>query len=91
MAAAGTPVLRIEDLSVLEVSVFLPEEAYTSVQPGKTKMRIRVGNVDLGERPVSYKSPTVHHKLRTFEVKGLVASPRRRRARLPGRSGHRGR
>ena len=75
MAAAGTPVLRIEDLSVLEVSVFLPEQAYTSVQPGKTKMRIRVGSVDLGERPVSYKSPTMHHKMRTFEVKGLVASP----------------
>jgi len=75
MAAAGTPVLRIEDLSVLEISVFLPEEYYTSVLPGQTAMRLRVGNVDLGERAVSYKSPTVHHKLRTFEVKGLVESP----------------
>lgn len=75
MAAAGTPVLRIEDLSVLEVSVFLPEECYVRVLPGKTKMQVKVGNVDLGEPEVSYKSPTVHSKLRTFEVKGLVESP----------------
>lgn len=75
MAGAGTPVLRIEDLSVLEISVFLPEEYYASVLPGQTKMRIRVGNVDLGERLVSYKSPTVNNKLRTFKVEGLVESP----------------
>ena len=75
MAGAGTPVLRIEDLSVLEVSVFLPEEYYASVLPGKTKMRIRVGRIDLGEQAVTYKSATVHPKLRTFEVKGLVESP----------------
>jgi len=75
MAAAGTPVLRIEDLSVLEISVFLPEEYYARVVPGQTKMRVEVGSVDLGERKVSYKSPTVRSKLRTFEVKGLVESP----------------
>ena len=75
MAGAGTPVLRIEDLSLLEVSVFLPEEHYAEVIPGQTTMRVRVGDVDLGDRPVSYKSPTVHPKLRTFEVEGLVESP----------------
>ncbi len=75
MAGAGTPVLRIEDLSLVEVSVFLPEEFYAKVVPGQTTMRVRVGEVELGDRPVSYKSPTVHPKLRTFEVKGLIESP----------------
>jgi RND family efflux transporter MFP subunit len=75
MASAGTPVLRIEDLSVLEVSVFLPAEYYGRILPGQTRMRVRAGAIDLGERPVSYQSPTVHPKLRTFEVKGLVESP----------------
>ncbi|MBN1591400.1 MAG: efflux RND transporter periplasmic adaptor subunit [Pirellulales bacterium] len=75
MAAAGTPVLRIDDLTVLEISVFLPEQYYAHVVPGQTKMRVRAGGQDLGERQVSYKSPTVHQKLRTFEVKGLINSP----------------
>jgi multidrug efflux pump subunit AcrA (membrane-fusion protein) len=75
MAGAGTPVLRIEDLSLLEVSVFAPEEYYAAVTPGETTMRVRVGELELGDRPVSYKSPTVHPKLRTFEVEGLVESP----------------
>ncbi|HUT90779.1 MAG TPA: efflux RND transporter periplasmic adaptor subunit [Thermoguttaceae bacterium] len=75
MAGAGTPVLRIEDLALLEVSVFLPEAYYAEIVPGETTMRVRVGDVELGDRRVDYKSPTVHSKLRTFEVKGLVESP----------------
>lgn len=75
MAGAGTPVLRIEDTAVLEVSVFLPEQFYAHVLPRKTKMRVEVGDIDLGQHAVSYKSPTVHQKLRTFAVKGLVESP----------------
>ncbi len=75
MAAAGTPVLKIEGFSVLEVSVFLPAEDYSRVVPGQTQMRVQVGGIDLGTRPVSYKGPTVNPKLRTFEVKGLVESP----------------
>jgi RND family efflux transporter MFP subunit len=75
MAGAGTPVLRIEDLSLLEISVFLPEAYYAAVVPGQTEMGVRVGDVDLGLRPVSDKSPTVHAKLRTFKVEGLIESP----------------
>jgi len=75
MAGAGTPVVKIEDLSVLEVSVFLPEEVYAQVVPEKTRMRVQVGGSDLGVRPVAYKSPTVNPKLRTLEVKTLVESP----------------
>ncbi len=75
MAGAGTPVVKIEDLSLLEVSVFLPEEAYAQVTPERTQMRIRVGGTDLGVRPVAHKSPTVNPKLRTFEVKARIESP----------------
>ena len=54
MAAAGTPVLRIDDLSLLEISVFLPEEHYAHIVPGRTKMRAHTGTIDLGERTVCY-------------------------------------
>jgi RND family efflux transporter MFP subunit len=75
MAAPGTPVLKIEDLSLLEVSVFLPEEHYARVLPEQTQMRIAVSGSDLGARPVAYKSPTVNPKMRTFEVKALLDQP----------------
>lgn len=75
MAAAGTPVLKVEDLSLLEISVNIPEAFYAQVIPAKTMMRVNVGKIDLGNLPVTYKSPTVHSKLRTFEVKGIVESP----------------
>ena len=75
MAGAGTPVLRIEDLSVVEISAYLPEQYYARVVAGQTEMRVRVAGTDLGTRPVTYKSPTVDPKLRTFEVGGTVESP----------------
>ena len=75
MAAAGTPVLRIEDLSVVEIEAFLPEQYYARVVVGQTKIRVRVAGMDLGTRPVTYKSPTVNPKLRTFEVEGVIESP----------------
>jgi len=75
MAGPGTPVLRLDDLATLEVSVFLPEQYYARIEPGRTTMRIRVGDVDLPPRPVEYKSPTVHPRLRTFEVKGQITDP----------------
>ncbi|HBO44752.1 MAG TPA: hypothetical protein DD670_12650 [Planctomycetaceae bacterium] len=75
MASAGTPVVRIEDLTLLEICVFLPEKYHALVIPGKTTMRVTVGRADLGEREVSYRSPTVDSKFRTFEVRGLIESP----------------
>lgn len=75
MAGAGTPVLRIDDGSLVELSVFVPAEYYDRVQPGATKLRARVGSAVLADLPVTFKSPTVESKLRTFQVKALVASP----------------
>ena len=75
MATAGTPVMKIEDPSVLEVSAYLPEHYYAQVVPGQTTMRITCSGAELEGRPLEYKSPTVHTKLRTFEVKGLIEAP----------------
>ncbi|MCS7304112.1 MAG: efflux RND transporter periplasmic adaptor subunit [Thermoguttaceae bacterium] len=75
MAGAGTPVLRIEDGSLVEISVFVPAEYYDRVEEGKTKLRVRVGQTLLRDLAVTYKSPTVEPRLRTFQVKALVESP----------------
>lgn len=75
MAGAGTPVLRIEDGSLVEISVFVPAEYYDRVEEGKTKLRARIGQAVLNDLPVTYKSPTVEPRLRTFQVKALVQSP----------------
>lgn len=75
MAGAGTPVLRIDDLSLVEVSIFVPSEYYDQVVVGQTKLRVRVANRDLGELPVTFKSPVVESRLRTFQVKALLQSP----------------
>ncbi|MCD4825770.1 MAG: efflux RND transporter periplasmic adaptor subunit [Phycisphaerae bacterium] len=75
MGAPGIPVLRIEDISTLEVSAFLPAKAYGLIHEGKTRVQVKVNGTDLGERDISYKSPTIHPKLRTFEIKCLVKNP----------------
>ena len=75
MGAPGRPVLRIEDTSIAEVSVFLPAAFYPDVTAGQTKMRVQVSGIDLGLKTISYKSPTINAKLRTFEVKCLLKSP----------------
>lgn len=75
MAGAGTPVLRIEDGSLVEISVFVPAEYYDRVEVGKTKLRVRVGDAKLPDLPVTFKSPTIEPRLRTFQVKALLKSP----------------
>jgi RND family efflux transporter MFP subunit len=71
----GVPVFRIEDTNLVEVSAFLPAAIYPSVEAGRTLMRIQVAGIDLGDRMISYKSPTIQPKLRTFEVKCLLQNP----------------
>ena len=76
MAAAGTPIVRIDDLSVIEVSAFLPAVYYSKVIIEKTKMQVTVGDIQVGERPVMYKSPVIDSRLRNFEIKALIRDPR---------------
>ncbi len=75
MAEMGKPVLRIEDPAVVEVSAFLPAEYYPRIAVGKTHMRVDVYAVDAGTHAISYKSPVIHPKLRTFEVKCVIEHP----------------
>lgn len=75
MGQPGEPVVRIDDISLIEVSAYLPAQYYPEVIPGKTMVAVVVSGKNLGQFPVSYKSPTINPKLRTFEVKCLLANP----------------
>ncbi|HOV76929.1 MAG TPA: hypothetical protein PLS24_02800, partial [Sedimentisphaerales bacterium] len=75
MANPGNPILRIDDLSVVEIAAFLPVQYYPQVAVGRTAINVRVGTIELKDLVVSYRSPTVDPKLRTFEVKCLVKDP----------------
>jgi len=70
--AVGKTVVRIDDTSLLEVSAFLPAQYYNRIEVGRTRMRVKVYGLDLGQPAVSYKSPTIDSKLRTFEVKSVL-------------------
>ncbi|MBN1624933.1 MAG: efflux RND transporter periplasmic adaptor subunit [Deltaproteobacteria bacterium] len=75
MAGAGTPVLRIDNPSILEISAFLPAEYYPRIMAGKTIMHAYVNEIDLGEITITYRSPTIDNRLRNFEVKALINNP----------------
>jgi len=75
MRGVGDPVLRIEDPTVIEVSAFLAAHYYPRIQVGKTRARIHVYGIDAGEHAVAYKTPTIHPKLRTFEIKCRLDHP----------------
>ena len=75
MGQPGEPVVRIDDVSVIEVSAYLPAQYYSKVIPGRTGMKVSVSGVNVGQRIVSYKSPTINPKLRTFEVKCVLKNP----------------
>jgi RND family efflux transporter MFP subunit len=75
MGSPGIPVLRIDDTTVVEVAPFLPAQYYADIVSGQTIMKILVAGVDIGQHAITYKSPTIHPKLRTFEVKCLLTNP----------------
>ena len=75
MAGAGTPVMKVDDLSLVEISAFLPEAYYARVIPHQTRLRARIQGKDLDGLVITYKSPIIHSKLRTFEIKGLIEHP----------------
>jgi len=75
MGQPGQPVVRIDDTSVVEVSAYLPAQYYSKIIPGQTGMNIEVSGIDIGQQIVSYKSPTINPKLRTFEVKSILKKP----------------
>ncbi len=75
MGSPGQPVFRIEDPSLVEVSAMIPSHYYPRIVLGQTPMKITVSSADVGLIPISYKSPTIQPKLRTFEIKALLKDP----------------
>ncbi len=75
MGQPGQPVVRIDDTSVVEVSAYLPAQYYSKIIHGQTGMNIEVSGIDIGQQIVSYKSPTINPKLRTFEIKSILKNP----------------
>ncbi len=75
MGTPGMPVLRIDDTTLVEVAAFLPEQYYPAVSSGQTLMKIQVAGIDVGQHTITYKSPTINPRLRTFEVKCLLRNP----------------
>lgn len=72
---AGRPVVKIDNPSLLEACAFLPVEVYNFVETNKTIAKLFIGGKEIGEFPITYKSPTVVPSLRTFEVKALISNP----------------
>ncbi len=70
--SVGKPVLRIDDVSVVEAAAYLPAQYYADVAPGQTAFRLGIGGRETGTHPVTYRSPTIDPTLRTFEIKGLL-------------------
>jgi len=73
--SVGKPVLRIDDLSVVEAAAYLPAQYYPEVAPDQTTFRLGIGGRAAGDHAVTYRSPTIDPTLRTFEIKGLLKSP----------------
>ncbi len=74
-ASVGEPVIRIEDPSTLEVSVYLPAQYYPRVVAGQTQVDLDVYGICIAGQTVSYKSPTIDPALRTFETKCVLSDP----------------
>ena len=75
MANPGEPVFLIEDPSAVEAVFFLPAQYYGEIYAGKTQIRLKVYNEAFENGLISYKSPTIHEKLRTFEIKCRISDP----------------
>jgi RND family efflux transporter MFP subunit len=69
MAQSGHPVVRVEDMGVLEASAYLPAEHFDKVRENETEVRVSVYGKDLGTVKVTYKSPSINPKLRAFEIR----------------------
>lgn len=74
MGKPGQPVVRIENTAIIEVSAYLPAQYYSEIVPGQTRMNVEVSGIDVGQQTVSYRSPTIDNRLRTFEVKCVLKS-----------------
>lgn len=75
MIRRGTPVLKIEDPTLIEVVAYLPQWYYTLVHPGKTALVLKVNNVTFTDQVVSYKGFSLDPKRNAFKIKSLLKDP----------------
>lgn len=75
IAVPGTPVIQIDDLSLVEISAFLPEIHYARVIPEKTLLTATIQGSTIPDMPVSFKNPVIHQKLRAFEIRARLQNP----------------
>ena len=75
MGTPGQPILRIEDLSTVKLSAFLPGSYYNDIELGRTKVRLVIAGDPAGDWPISYRSPTIDPRLRTFEIEARIDTP----------------
>ncbi len=75
MGDPGKPVLMLEDISALDVSLFAPADTYARVHPNETRVKLSIAGQDIGEYPVTFRSPVIEPKLRTYEIKCRIPKP----------------
>jgi RND family efflux transporter MFP subunit len=75
-AKKAEPILKLENLDTLEISLFLSGKYYSLIKPGKTPVNVysKEGK-KLLETTIAYCSPTIDSESRTFEVE--IALPKR--------------
>ena len=65
----GTPILKIEDQSLLQVECFISSVYYDLIVPGKTRADFKLDGRNAGSAVVTYRSPSVDPLSRTFKIK----------------------
>ncbi|MBR2374079.1 MAG: efflux RND transporter periplasmic adaptor subunit [Lentisphaeria bacterium] len=65
----GTPILKIEDQSLLEVECFISSVYYDLIVPGKTRANFKLDGKNAGSAVITYRSPSVDPISRTFKIK----------------------
>ena len=72
--AVGDRILTIVNLASVEVAAFVPAAYYGDIVVGETSFRLKVDGSEIGTFVVTQRSPTINPTLRTFEIKGSLAS-----------------
>lgn len=75
MVGGGNALFRIDNLETIEFTAFLAERYFPMITVGKTRVRLELGDETVKELTVTYRAPTVHETLRTFEIKCLWVNP----------------
>lgn len=73
--AANHPVFRIDATQKLKFTAFLPERFYPDIVKGETRLTLEAAQRKLGTYSIHYRSPTVHERLRNFEIRSRLDVP----------------